>query len=55
MKLENETVRKIIDEVLSDKVNQRDIDTLSFFLYPHTTKYKQVYETPEPDVVVSEE
>lgn len=56
MKIENETARKLIDEVLSDRVNQKDIDTLSFFLYPHTTKYQQVYGTPEDnggiDVVI---
>jgi hypothetical protein len=50
MKIEHEIVRKIIDEILSDRVNQRDIDMLSFFLYPHTTKYKRMYHAEEvPD------
>jgi hypothetical protein len=44
MRLENETIRQLIDQILSGTVNQNDIDSLSFFLYPHTTKYKRTYD-----------
>jgi len=52
MKLESEIVKKIIDEVLSDRICQKDIDTLSFFLYPHTSKYRDLYEKKDVDIDV---
>lgn len=54
MPVKNETIRKLIDEILSDSIDQKEIDALSFFLYPHTSKYKRMYSN-DPDVVFGDE